>query len=349
MRRSLIISFALVASALPAFAGAWPVTHKWSDKARPGDPTSGSFAYEYESASIAIAGSILVAGERWDCSKFAMSVLARYAHENGLEVIFTCPDPENHWQMTPVSSTDARFHSFDDFVEFYKTRVNAKMLAELNTYPVSYDEWRSGDLVLMSWLQLGDQDPFTDDDGNPQDIWHTYFTGVPGKLLFYGNEIGADNAPAPITASSEQFRLDEAEGKGATGPAVYQGSPRRWNIFQDAVIPPDQALTKVPTPFKPAQATVRVANLNVRGLPTTQGTALSQVHAGDKLSVEGETQDGWWRVRLADESVAYVNGRYVTVASVAPAYSIVGGDGPDHRFDTTSGLTGAVDHTNNGP
>jgi len=346
MRRTLLLVVAQLALTAPVLAdGAWPVTHKWSDKARPDDPTSGSFAYEYEAASIAIAGSIMLAGERGDCSKFAMTVVVRYAQANGLEVVFTCPDPGNHWAVGNVSSSDPRFHSAADFDLFYKSWIDAKMLATLNTFAISYDDWRSGDLVLMSWIQLGDQDPFLDAQGNLEDIWHTYFTGVPGRLLFYGNEVGPDDAPAPITATSESFRLDEAQGRGPTGAAVYQGSPRRWNMFDGAVTPPDQPLSNVPSPLAPQEATVRAGTLNLRATPSSQGAVLSQVQAGDQLPVEGETPDGWWRVRLADGSVAYVSARYVGVAPVAPPFTIAGGDGPDTRFDApaaTTGLTGAI-------
>lgn len=348
--RQIISLLALFALATPAFAdgGAWPVTHKWRDQARPGDPTSGSYAYEYEAASLALAGQITAAGEKWDCSKFAMTVLVRYAQANGLEVVFTCPDPGNQWQVGPVSSTDPRFHSPDEFVTFYKSWVNAKMLATLNTYAITYDDWRSGDLVLMSWAQLGADDPFLDDQGNPRDVWHTYFVGVPGKLLFYGNEVGPDDAPAAITASSESFRLDEAQGRGDTGGAVYEGAPRRWNIFKDAVIAPEKPLTKVPSAFSPQQAVVRVATLNVRGMPSTSAPVLAQEKAGDSLPVEGETMDGWWRVRLADGTVGYVAARYVKIGAAKLAYTIEGGDGPDTRFGDTGGLTGALG-TNDGP
>src|SRR5580658_4150078 len=131
-----------------AFAAAWPVTHKWSDTARPTDPTSGSFGYEYGREAVAIASSMTAAGERWDCSKFAMSVLVRYAQKHGLEVVFTLPDPQNGGKVGNVSSNDPRFNSFDDFVKFYSNWIDAQMVAQLNTYPITYDDWRSGDVVM---------------------------------------------------------------------------------------------------------------------------------------------------------------------------------------------------------
>jgi hypothetical protein len=348
MRRTnhLLIATLLLAAPSVARAQAWPVTHQWSDIARPGDPTSGSYAWEYGAGSVAIAGSMTATGEKWDCSKFAMSTVVRYAYANGLEIQFTLPDPGNDWKITTVSSNDPRFHSFNDFVTFYRSWINAKMVAKYNTTPITYQDWRPGDLVLLSWKQLGANDPFTDDQGNPRDVWHTYFVGEPGKLLFYGNDTGPNNDPLPITATSEQFRLDEAMGKGDTGPAVYQNAPRRWNFLVGQLVPPSQPLATTVSPLDPQQATVSAGTLNVRATPA--GALAGQVHGGDKLAVEGTTQDGWVRVRREDGSVAYVSKRYVTIAPVAPRYDINGGDGPDRRFDppaaTPPSTTDGIDH-----
>jgi hypothetical protein len=341
---------ASLGGAAPAFAAAWPVKHQWSDIARPGDPTSGSFAYEYEAASVALAGQITASGAKWDCSKFAMTVLVDYAEANGLEVTFTCRDPANGGKVGTVSSSDARFKSPKDFVNFYKTWINAQEVAQYNTSKISYDTWKPGDLVLMRWNQLGANDPFQTASGKPEDVWHTYFVADPGKLVFYGNDDGG--APLPVTASSEDFRMAEVHAQGDTGPAVYEQAPRRWNIIKDAIVPPKTPLKSTVSPEDPQQATVDAKTATVSGVPSSDGSVLETVDQGTKLSVEGETSDGWTRVRLADGRVGYVSSSEVSVAAVAPSFTIVGGDGPDNRFATdasppstpapTTGINGAL-------
>jgi hypothetical protein len=295
-----LATLVLCVDARPAHAEAWAATHKWSDKARPDDPTSGSFAYEYAAESESIAESIVASGEAFDCSKFAMTVLVRYAQKHGLEVRFTLNDPANGDKVDTVSSSDARFKSPGDFRRLYMGWINAEMVAEYNTYSISYDEWRSGDLVLMRWNQLGKDNPFY-----PRDVWHTYFVGEPGKVLFYGNENGKD--PTPVTRTTEQGRLDEVQCKGSTGKAVYGQSPRRWKMLKNAIIPPQPANTGDLT------GTVKTSDLNIRSGPSTSSPIVGGAHEGDELVVEGRERNGWLRIRRDDGSIAYVSGAFVKV------------------------------------
>jgi hypothetical protein len=315
-----------------AFAAAWPVTHKWSDTARPGDPTSGSFGWEYGREAVAIASSMTAAGERWDCSKFAMSVLVRYAQKHGLEVVFTCPDPNNHWAVSNVSSNDPRFNSFQDFVKFYSSWINAEMVATLNTYPITYDDWRSGDVVMMRWNQLGDANPFPG-----RDVWHTYFLGEPDKLIFYGNidgEDGPNPTPLPITATAESSTLQEVR----TSAAVYGASPRRWNILKDAVIPPATPIQNAPSVLAPKNATVTADKLNVRATPSTHGQVIGQLSSGDVVSFEGNTPDGQWdRVRLKSGDVAYVSASFVQLGDAKVGFSYESDPAPTPGFDGAMG------------
>ena len=64
--------------ARPVHAQAWPIRHQWRDKARPGDPTSGSFAYEFAGEAVAAAGSMTAAGDavKYDCADLAITAVA---------------------------------------------------------------------------------------------------------------------------------------------------------------------------------------------------------------------------------------------------------------------------------
>src|SRR5581483_3855547 len=135
---------------------------------------------EYAAASAADAGNMTKAGTAYDCADFAITVLCDYAAKNGLEIVWTMPDPGNHGKVGPVSSTEKRFTSPAQFAKWSRDNINAMMVGEMNTVPVSYEYWRGGDVVIMRWTQLG-----TDNSFYPRDVWHTFFTGIPGKLLFY--------------------------------------------------------------------------------------------------------------------------------------------------------------------
>jgi hypothetical protein len=321
MLRSALLAFAvagtLVVGARPAAAAGWPVTHKWSDQARPNDPTSGSFAYEYQAASVADAARMTKAGTAYDCADFAITVLCDFASKNGLEIVWTMPDPDNHGKVGQVSSTEARFTSPAQFARWSRGNINAMMVATMNTNPVSYSDWRAGDVVMMRWNQLGVNNPFY-----PRDVWHTYFTGIPGKLLFYGDEIGEDNHPAPIAATKEGARIDEVQGHGEDGPAVYGHSPRRWKMIDGNIVPPQTPLASSTSIDAPEHGKVTATALNLRSGPSTSNNVLAVAHAGDTLTVEGQTDDGWLRVRRADGSIAYAKADYATVASAKPDYTI---------------------------
>ena len=62
---------------------------------------------------------------------------------------------------------------------------SASFFITLNTSPISYSQWKGGDVVMMRWNQLGDQNPFPG-----RDVWHTYWVGDPGKLI---TTIGVSN------------------------------------------------------------------------------------------------------------------------------------------------------------
>lgn len=325
----------LLLSASSAFAGAWPVTHKWSDKARPNDPTSGSFAYEYGRESIAAASSMTKAGVAYDCADFAITVLVEYAAKNGLEVVWTMPDPAKNGAVGQVSSTEARFHSPAQFANWSRGWINAKMVATMNTSPISYSDWRAGDVVMMRWNQLGDENPFPG-----RDVWHTYFTGDPEKLLLYGNidgEEGPNPTPLAIVATADSYRLQEIHG-----PAVYGGSPRRWNVLKDSVIPPSKPLQDVPAVLAPKDAQVNASSLNVRDLPGVHSKIIGVLHKGDKVTFEGRTSDGWSRIRRADGSIAYVSSQYVTIVDGKLAFPVEGLETAFTPPSTTSGLNGAL-------
>jgi hypothetical protein len=326
----------VLAAAQPALAqGAWPVTHKWSDAARPNDPTSGSYAYEYAASALATAEKAVATGEKNDCSKFALSVLARYAQANGLEVHFTHPDPKNPSTNINTSSTDAQFKTPADFQAFYQNWINAKMIATLNTFPITYDEWRAGDVVMMRWNQLGDANPFPG-----RDVWHTFFVGDPDKLLFYGNIDGEESAHPtllPITATASSSDLSDIHGA-----AVYQGSPRRWNMLEGAIVAPATPLTGVPHPLAPETGSVTASRLNLRAAPSAQGGIVGVATKGQTLSVEGVAPGNWVRVRLADGSVAYAMGTYLSIKTGNPAFPVDGFDPTPPAPPATPGITGAL-------
>jgi hypothetical protein len=335
LRQGAVFGFALAAVFLAessAFAGAWPVTHKWSDQARPNDPTSGSFAYEYGRAAANIAADMTANGSAYDCADFAITVLCQYAAANGLEVTWTLPDPDNQWKTHQVSSTEARFTSPAQFAKWSRDWQNAKMVATMNTSPITYDQWRSGDVVMMRWNQLGDANPFPG-----RDVWHTYFVGDPDKLIFYGNidgEEGPNPTPLAIVATATKSVTDEVR----TSPAVYGASPRRWNVLKDSVVPPQTPVKDVPSLLAPKNASVKATALNVRAGPSTHDKVLQVVHAGDTLPVEGTTQDGAWvRVRRADGSIAYVSAALVSIVDTKPKFKYES----DAPSDTT-GINGAL-------
>lgn len=319
--RSTIIALAVGACFLglarPAHAQAWPVEHRWSDQARPDDSTSGSFAYEYAAESVAIEGSMTATGEAFDCSKAAMTVVVRYAAKHHLEIQFTLSDPANNWKVTTVSSSDPRFHSYEDFRKLYMGYINAKQVALYNTVAIAAADVRGGDLSLMRWNQLGDQNPFY-----PNDVWHTYSWGEGGRLLFYGNEIGADNHPAPVLASSESDRIAEATGQGDMGPALYGHSPRRWKFLDGMIVPPRVALVSQDHADSPQQATVTASMLNFRSAPSAHGAIVGKFPKGTKLTVEGVAPYNWLRVRLPDGTVGYVSGDYATLAAGQTSFHV---------------------------
>jgi hypothetical protein len=325
---------ALLLCALPAqaWAQAWPVTHRWHEKARPGDPTSGSYAYEYARESVAAAASMTAANTKLDCADMAITILCEYAAKNGLEVVWTMPDPANNGAVGRVSSSDGRFTSAPRFAKWSRDWINARMVATLNTSPVTHDEARSGDMYLMKWSQLGANDPFPG-----RDVWHTFLCGEPGALIFYGNI--SDGTPLPITATATRGRLDEVR----TSAAVYGASPRRWKLFDGNVIPPSSPLLDAPSILARKEATVNADALNVRALPSTHSQVVGKLRRGERVAFEGRTADGWVRVRRADGSIAYVSSQFVSIVD-APRGFHVQEDWvpPPVTATTTTGFMGAL-------
>jgi hypothetical protein len=319
-----------------AWAGGWPVTHRWNEIARPGDPTSGSYAYEYQREAVAMATSMTASGTALDCADMAITILAQYAAKNGLEVVWTMPDPAKNGKVGKVSSTEARFTGPAQFARWSRNWINAQMVATLNTSPVSQTDARGGDVVMMRWNQLGTSNPFPG-----RDVWHTYFLGDPGKLIFYGNiegEDGPNPTPLAIVATSQRFRIEDT----LTSPAIYGGTPRRWNLLKDAIVPPATPLAEVPTFLAPKDAKVTASALNVRSLPSTHSKVLAVVKKDEKLSFEGKTPDGQWlRVRRADGSIAYVSAQFAALEDGKRSFRVSEDWVPPTA--TTNGFNGAFD------
>ncbi|MEZ0227435.1 MAG: SH3 domain-containing protein [Planctomycetota bacterium] len=330
---------ALMLCVLPAQAWAegWPVTHRWNEKARPNDPSSGSFAYEYQREAVAMATSMTASGTALDCADMAITILAQFAAKNGLEVVWTMPDPARNGQVGKVSSTEARFTSPAQFARWSRNWINAQMVATLNTSPVSQAQARGGDVVMMRWNQLGVNNPFPG-----RDVWHTYFLGDPGKLIFYGNiegEDGPNPTPLAIVATSQRFRIEDT----LTSPAIYGTTPRRWNLIKDAIVPPAAPLVEVPTFLAPKDAKVTATALNVRSLPSTHSTVLALAKNGESLRVEGKTADGQWvRVRRADGSIAYVSAQFVTIGDGPRGFHVSEDWTPPSTPSTTTGINGVL-------
>lgn len=279
------------------------------------------------------------AGVAYDCADFAITVLCEYAAKNGLEVVWTMPDPAHGGAVGKVSSTEARFTSPRQFAKWSRDWINARMVATMNTAPITYDQWRGGDVVMMRWNQLGDANPFPG-----RDVWHTYFIADPDKLIFYGNIDGEEGPnPTPLTIVATVQPLDEVH----TSAAVYGASPRRWIMLKDAMIPPATPIQDVPDVKSPKDAVVTANALNLRDVPSTHSKVLTVLKKGDKLTYEGKTSDGWDRVRRADGSIGYVSGQYVSLQDGTLGFSIQG-DNPAPP-STTRGLDGALGGHDGGP
>jgi hypothetical protein len=124
----------------------------------------------------------------------------------------------------------------------------------------------------------------------------------------------------------------------ASGVEVYEQLPRRWNILKDAMIPPETAPAGVPSVLEPERATVKASALNVRATPSATGKVLRTVARNTILAVEGRAPGNWVRVRLADGTVAYVSGDYVTTARVETDFPV----SKDWVPPVTTGLVGNV-------
>lgn len=337
-RRGLAAGAALLAvlgAQSHAWAGAWPVTHQWSEKARPNDPSSGSYGYEYSREAIAMSTSMTASGTALDCADMAITILCQFAAKNGLEVVWTMPDPANNAKVGKVSSKEARFTSPAQFARWSRNWINAQMVATLNTNPIGYDKWAGGDVVMMRWNQLGNDNPFPG-----RDVWHTYFVGEPDKLIFYGNiegEDGPNPTPLAIVATSERRRLEDVRSSAA----IYGATPRRWKILDGAVIPPSAPLRDVPGPLAPKSVKVTATALNVRSLPSTHSTVLAVIKKDEKLELEGRTADGWMRVRRADGSLAYVSAQFVSVEDRERNFRVQA-DWVPPPVSTTTGFNGVL-------
>ncbi len=223
----LAAAVVLVAPA-PARAAAWPVSHGWSDLVDPTDPDSRTYAEAYPEFVRDAAPGYLGGAVRLDCADFSITLLCEYAAQYGLPLTF------RYWgaggAVLEARSTSAAFASKDAYVRFVRNNVNAMMLAKLNTRAIGYDEWASGDHVLMNWNQ-SDVEP----NYPGRTVWHTYVIGVPDEVIYYGSM--NDGEPTEIYETRTPEHLERVRSH----PDRYLAAPRRFLILtyrQGFEVPP---------------------------------------------------------------------------------------------------------------
>jgi hypothetical protein len=285
--------------------GAWQVTRAWADPAAgPGDPSRGSFAYAYRVWAVERADRHVTDGTLLDCADLSINMLCEYAALNGLPVEWRVYYPPEK-RFVNVRNTDAQFDSAESFVAWSQHFLGAMNLAD-NTYPITYDAWAGGDMVLMDW----NQDPeYPNFEGRT--VWHTYLIGVPDERIYYGNM--DNNLPLPVTSTSSASTMTRVREH----PDRYGLSPRRFRLFRGALTPPAEK------PVVTASATViRALRLNLRQGPGTTHPVVGKAQRGQELAVIGR-QGRWVQVQLEDGAQAWAHGYYLRVVDLTPAPGLV--------------------------
>lgn len=259
-------------------AGAWEVTQSWSDSAAgPDDRSRGSWAYAYREWARSRADQHVADGTRLDCADLSIDLLCEYAALHGLPVTWRVwYAPES--RFVSVSNKDRQFDSPAAFALWSRWYLGAMNLAD-NTYPIGYDEWAAGDMVLMDWNQSDVEPNF-----EGRTVWHTFLVGVPDQLLYYGNI--TNGMPLPVSATSSPSRLEMVRSH----PDRHGASPRRYRLFRGATWGPE---------VRSDAAVIRPPVLNLRAGPGTEHEVVARGEAGQRFALLAREGD-WAKLRLAD-------------------------------------------------
>lgn len=280
-----------------AEAGAWPVRRGWNDRVQPANPDSPTYAEAFPAFARETAAAWVRDGVKLDCADFSISLLIAYGDRHGLPVSF------KYWSAAlarhvTTASTEARFTSRAQYDRFIREAVNAQNLT-LNTRAIAYDEWATGDVVLMNWNQSAAEPNFPG-----RDVWHTFMIGDPGVSVFFGN-LDDLNQPLPIVETTEARRIEQITAHADR----YGLSPRRynaltyragWNIPERAIEPRSERGYVTASPA-----------VNVRRGPGTGRHAFTTARRGTEVQVTGRWRD-WLRVRLPSGETGFVSAVYIS-------------------------------------
>lgn len=273
--------------------GAWQTQNAWGDAAN-GDASQGSYAYHYRVWSEERSNKHVEDRTKLDCADLSIALLCEYAAINKLPVSWRAYYPPERRFVT-FTNSDKQFKDAESFRLWSQHFLGAMNLAD-NTYPVTYDEWAGGDMVLMDWNQSEESPNFGDD----REVWHCYLIGKPGEVIYYGN-ISSGNALA-VTRVTSGSRMEMVLSHGDR----HGYSPRRYRAFRGAIWGPSSEEAEVIRVFR---------NLNLRAGPGTEHAKIGQAAKGEKLKVVA--RDGIWvKLAKANGETVWAHGRYLKIRRV---------------------------------
>lgn len=281
------------------YDGAWKTSNAWADPAAgPGDRSKGSFAFAYQAWAQERTDKYVEDRTLLDCADLSIALICEYAALNELPLSWRVYYPAERRFVT-FDNEHKQFESPEAFREWSQWFLGAMNLAD-NTYPVTYDTWAGGDMVLMDWNQSDEWPNFGDD----REVWHTYLIGTPDEVIYYGNE--DDNAqPLAVTRVTGGSRMKMVRDH----PDRYGLSPRRFRFFRGNVW----------APVSEAAQVTRVRNhLNLRSGPGTGHARIAKGLLGERFEVLGR-EGQWVKLRLSDGREAWGHGYFLDVQRVTPA------------------------------
>jgi len=290
----LAASPALAQDSAPPFRGpqihdgAWTTKHAWSD-AFQGDPAQGSYAYAYRAWARQQADAWVEERLRLDCADLSIALLCEFAAENRLPVTWRVYYPAER-RFVEFTNEDRQFDSPKSFRAWSQYYLGAMNLAD-NTYPVTYEDWAGGDMILMDWNQSDESPNF---EGRV--VWHTYLVGAPDEVVYYGNITGGN--PLPVSRVTGGSRMEMVRSH----PDRYGLSPRRFGLFRDAVWGPTRDVAEV----------IRARRLNLRQGPGTGHPVLEIAPRGATAEVI-DRRGRWANLRLEDGREVWAHMAYLEI------------------------------------
>lgn len=269
--------------------GAWQNRHTW-DEAFEGDPGQGSYAYAYRVFAKDQADAWTDEGIKLDCADLSIALLCEFAAKHQLPLKWRVYYPAER-RFVSFDNENRQFDSPASFRAWSQYYLGAMNLAD-NTYPVSYDDWAGGDMVLMDWNQTEEWPNF-----GGREVWHTYLIGLPGELVYYGNEDDS-GGPTAVSRVTSGYRL----GMVKSHPDRYGLSPRRFRLFQGKVWGPARDVAEV----------IRARRLNLRAGPGLGNAVLDVADRGATAELIGQ-RGRWANLRLADGREVWAHMGYLEI------------------------------------